>query len=147
MNEKELLKVAQSFFKYFDPEAEIVVEEKESWWVRVTSVNSGHLIGKMGETLVEIQYIIRLMIAQAVGEFVPVTVDVDGYKEKKETELAELAVAMAENVRNSGYAQEMKPMSAYDRRLVHMALEKFEGVKADSIDVGELRRIKIEPVE
>lgn len=147
MKKEELEKIAKSFFKAFDPEAVIEVEERDGWWVKVSSPNSGHLIGKMGETLESIQYILRMMASQAAGEFMPITVDVDEYKNKKEQELVELALAMAENVKTSGYGQEMKPMSAYSRRIVHMILKDFKGVKSDSIGDGELRRVKIEPIE
>lgn len=145
MNEKDLTKIAQTFFTSFDPEAKMTVEDKDGWWVKVESPNSGHLIGKMGETLEAIQYILRLMISETAGEFIPVIVDVDSYKEKRQQEIAELAVAMAQNVKTSGYGQEMKPMSAYERRLVHVALKGFAGVIADSIGEGELRRIEIKP--
>lgn len=147
MKKEELEKIAKSFFKAFDPEAVIEVEERDGWWVKVSSPNSGHLIGKMGETLEAVQYIIRMMASQSAGEFMPITVDVDEYKNKKEQELVELALAMAENVKISGYGQEMKPMSAYSRRIVHMVLKDFNGVKSDSIGDGELRRVKIEPEE
>lgn len=166
MKKEDLEKIVKSFFDSFDPEAVTSVVEKtegdknssdatvgtptsenrRDWWVKVSSPNSGHLIGKMGETLMAIQEIIRLMVAQSAGEFIPVTVDVDEYKEKKEAELIQLATMMAENVKISGYGQEMKPMGAYERRLVHMALEKFDGIKSDAIGEGELRRIRIEPI-
>ena len=146
MTEKDLEIIVKNFFKTLDPEAIIVVENKDGWWVKVTSPNSGHLIGKMGETLESIQYLIRLMASQASGEFMPVTVDVDDYKSKKVAEIGELALAMAQNVKTSGYGQEMRPMSAYDRRLVHTALQDFPGIKSDSVGEGELRRIRIEPV-
>lgn len=160
MDKEKLEEIAKLFFDHFDPEAKIEVDDKDgsdakvgvptsddrrNWWVKVTSPNSGHLIGKMGETLMEIQYILRLMVAQVAGEFIPVTVDIDGYKEKKEAELTELAIAMATNVKTSGYPQEMRPMGAYERRLVHMALEGFKGIQSDSIGEGELRRIEIKP--
>ncbi|MEI6039944.1 MAG: R3H domain-containing nucleic acid-binding protein [Candidatus Berkelbacteria bacterium] len=151
MSTKEIEEIVKLFFKSFDSEAVIDVVEKDednrkNWWIKVSSPNSGHLIGKMGETLEAIQYIIRLMVSEKSGEFIPVTVDVDEYKEKKETELIELAKAMAENVKNSGYGQEMRPMSAYARRIVHMTLKDFPGIKSDSIGEGELRRVKIEPL-
>ena len=149
MNEKELLDIAKTFFAGFDSEAQVMVEKSpvgDGWWIKVTSPNSGHLIGKMGETLEAIQYILRLMASQKFGEFLPLTVDVDDYKSKKVSELTELAQAMAANVKISGYGQEMKPMGAYERRLVHVALENFEGIKADSVGEGDLRRIRIEPV-
>lgn len=144
MDKKDIEKLATDFINKFDSSAKVEVVEDNGWQIKISSENPGHLIGKMGETLAEIQYLMRLMVAEKAGEYIPVTVDVDGYKEKHETELAELALAMAENVKTSGYAQEMRPMSAYDRRLVHVALEKFGGIKAESIDEGELRRIKIE---
>jgi len=147
MTKEKLEEIAKLFFGKFDPEAEITISDTNGWWIKVTSPNSGHLIGKNGETLQEIQNVLRLMASQAAAEFLPVTVDVDGYKEKRETELAELALAMAQNVKTSGYAQEMRPMSAYERRLVHVALEGFQGIKVESIDEGELRRIKIEKVD
>jgi len=146
MNKKDLEKIAQDFFKNLDPQAKVEVSETQENWIKVSSENSGLLIGKMGETLAEIQYLVRLIAAQKAGEFVPVTVDVDEYKEKREVEIKELAVAMAENVKNSGYAQEMRPMSSYDRRLVHMALKDFEGIKSDSIGEDSARRIRIEPI-
>jgi spoIIIJ-associated protein len=147
MDKKDIEKLATEFINKFDSSAKVEVAEDNGWRVKISSENSGHLIGKMGETLAEIQYLMRLMVAQKAGEYIPVTVDVDGYKEKHETELAELALAMAENVKSSGYPQEMRPMSSYDRRLVHVALKDMPGIKADSVGEGELRRIKIEKTE
>ena len=147
MNEKDLTQIAKDFFNKFDPEAKVTISNDDGWWIKVSSPNSGHLIGKMGETLEAIQYVLRLMASQKAGEFQPVTVDVDDYKGKKVLEIAEFAKAMAENVKSSGYAQEMRPMSAYERRLVHVALKDFPGIKADSVGEGELRRIKIEKAE
>lgn len=145
MKKEDLLKLAQDFFKFLDPEAKVELREDSENWLKVTSEDPGRLIGKMGETLNDIQYLIRLMAAQKSGEFMPVTVDVDQYKEKKEIELRELALAMAENVKSSGYAQEMRPMSAYERRIVHMVLKDFPGIKSDSIGEGLVRRIRMEP--
>jgi len=152
MNKEQLLDIAKAFFKAFDPESKVEVLDQNgpegigvNWWIKVESPNSGHLIGKNGETLQSIQYILRLMASEKSGEFLPITVDVAGYKEKRESELKELALAMAQNVKTSGYPQEMRPMGAYERRLVHVALQDFPGIKSDSIGEGELRRVKIEP--
>jgi len=145
LKEKDLEKIAQDFFKNLDPEAKIQVIDAKGWRVKIDSPNSGHLIGKMGETLKAIQYLLRMMVAKTTQEFVPLTVDIGGYKEKHEKELEELILAMAENVKNSGYAQELRPMSAYDRRIVHALLNGFKGVKTESVGEGELRRVKIEP--
>ena len=85
------------------------------------------------------------MVAKAAGEYLPLTVDIGGYKEKHEKELEEFALAVAQNVKNSGYAQELRPMSANDRRIIHAILTDFDGVKTESVGEGELRRVKVEP--
>lgn len=138
-------KLAKEFFKHLDPEAKISVSDEKGWRIKVESPESGHLIGKMGETLQAIQYLLRMMVAKAAEEFIPLTVDVGGYKEKHEKELEEFALAVAENVKNSGYAQELKPMDANSRRIIHATLTDFKGVKTGSVGEGELRRVKVEP--
>lgn len=147
IKEKDLEKLAKEFFKDLDPEAKISVVDEKGWRIKIESPNSGHLIGKMGETLKAIQYLLRMMIAKTAAEFVPLTVDVGGYKEKHEKELEEFALAVAENVKNSGYGQELRPMSANERRIIHATLTDFKGVKTESVGEGELRRVKVEPEE
>jgi spoIIIJ-associated protein len=147
MKKEDLEKIAQGFFKHLDPEAKVEVMDAKGWRVKVDSPNSGRLIGKMGETLKATQYLLRMMVAKTAGEYTPLTVDIGGYKEKHESELEEFALAVAENVKNSGYAQELRPMSPYDRRVIHAVLTNFEGVKTESVGEGELRRVKVLPEE
>jgi len=147
MKQQDLEALAKDFFKYLDPQAKIEVSDNKGWRIKVDSSDSGRLIGKFGETLKAIQYLLRLMATRSAGEFMPLTVDVGGYKEKKEQEIEEFALAVAENVKNSGYAQELRPMSPYERRLVHAVLNDFQGVKTESVGEGELRRVKVLPSE
>jgi spoIIIJ-associated protein len=146
INKKELEKITQEFFKYFDSKAEVSISEEDGWRARVKSENSAILIGKKGETLEIIQNLIRAIVSKKAGEFTPVVVDIGDFKERHESGIKELALQMAENVKNSGYAQEMRPMSAYERRIVHVALKDFTGIKADSVGDGLARRIKIEKI-
>jgi len=147
MTSENIEKIAKKFFVLLDPKVKVSISDKNGFWISVESEDSGRLIGKMGETLESIQYLLRMMVAKEANEFIPLTVDVADYKGKRVAELEELAVLMAENVKNSGYAQEMRPMSAYDRRVVHTALQNFEGIKAYSVGEGNLRRIKVEKTE
>lgn len=146
MSAAEIKKISQNLIKFIDPKAKVEVTENDGYKVKIESEDSGLLIGKFGESLECLQYILRMMVAKKMGEFVPLTVDAGEYKEKKENELKELVVMMATNVKQSGYAQELKPMSAYERRIVHVALKDIEGIKAESIGEGDLRRIKIEKI-
>lgn len=144
MDKKALQKMGEVFFKFFDPNAKVAAEDKDGLRLKVDTEASAILIGRFGETLGSIQYLLRLMAAKAAGEYFLLSVDIAGYKEKRETEIKELALQVAENVKNSGYAQELRPMNAYERRLVHVALTDFKGIKADSVGEGETRRVRIE---
>ena len=144
MTASDLQKIAQKLINFLDEKAAVEVVEKDGYRIKITPIEPGRLIGKFGETLDVLQYILRMMVAHLAGEFIPLTVDVGGYKESREKEIEELATLMAENVKKSDYPQELRPMNAYERRLVHVALKDFKGVKVFSIGEGELRRVRIE---
>lgn len=142
---KKIEKQMTDFLKFFDPEVKVTVELTDSLYINAETKDAGLLIGQMGQTLMTLQYVVRLMVAKTVGGYVPLTFDVGRYKGKKEDELKELAITMAENVKNSGYPQQMRPMNSYDRRLVHVILKDFEGVEAVSIGEEPVRYIEIKP--
>ena len=83
------------------------------------------------------------MVAQKSDEFTPVVVDVAGYKESKTQELTELALQVAENVKKSGYPQHLRPMNAYERRVIHVALADFKGIVTTSVGDEPYRYIEI----
>lgn len=156
MDKEKLVSIVKGLLEFFDKDVKIEIEPEKNtkndgnpdgWLVKVESVESGHLIGFHGETLISLQYVLRVMVTKAMGEYVPITLDIDKYKEKKIDELKELALLMAENVKSSGYPQEMKPMSSYDRRIVHSVLADFEGVKTSSVGEEGVRRVKVEKAD
>lgn len=145
MDQKKIREIAEKFIGFFDKNAVVVLSQNEgNWVIKVSSEDPGQLIGKMGETLNCLQYVLRMMVAKTAGEKVPLTIDIDGYKEKKVNDLQELAVYVAKNVAASGFAQEMRPMNAYERRIVHTALADMKDIKVFSVGEGAERRIKIE---
>lgn len=162
INKKEFEKILQEIFQYFDKDTKVeVVEAKEearpatpgglpggrgdSWMVNIESKESGRLIGKYGETLNEIQYLVRLMAAKLAGERFAVAVDVGGYKAAKNRELEELAMHVGENVKNSGYPQTLRPMNAYERRIVHVVLKDFPGIESISTGEEPYRCVEVKP--
>lgn len=145
--DKDLDHLIQKFFQLLDKESKVTIDKKKNWLVSVDTPNAGLLIGRDGETLAVIQYLVRSMVAHMAKDYTPLTVDIGGYKQKKNQELEELALAVAENVKNSHYSQELRPMSANERRIVHSILADFKGVKTESVGEGELRRVKVEPEE
>lgn len=105
----------------------------------------GLLIGSGGDTLRSIEYILALMINKDREEWYRVVVDIDGYRERREEELKQLAYKTADRVRMHGSAVELKPMSGADRRIVHMALSSMPEVTTESTGEGRYRRLVVLP--
>ncbi len=105
----------------------------------------GALIGRRGETLASLQYLVRLMVNQRIKQWRNIVVDVEKYKERRETQLTQLALRMADQVAESGRAAALEPMPANERRLVHLALRDHELVYTQSSGEGDRRKVNIVP--
>jgi len=102
----------------------------------------GILIGRRGETLRDLEYIVRLMLAPQ-HKSAKVVVDVEGYRVRRERVLRELAKRMAERVEASRQPITLEAMPAYERRIVHLTLRDHPAVTTNSIGEGEHRRVMI----
>jgi len=107
----------------------------------------GILIGRRGQTLSCLQYIVRLIVGHQTKAWVPIIVDVEGYKQRRYEALQALAWRMAEQVKASGTPFTLEPMPAYERRIVHLALAEHPDVTTQSIGEGEARKVVILPKE
>ncbi len=105
----------------------------------------GMLIGRNGETLASIQYLIRLMVNQELHRWKNIVIDVDGYKQRRAEQLSQLAHRLAEQVVSSGRPTSLEPMPANERRLVHIALRNHEHVYTASIGEDSRRKVQILP--
>lgn len=103
----------------------------------------GVLIGRRGETLDNIQYLLRLMVNQRLRQWKNIVVDVEQYKARRVTQLTQLAMRMAEQVTTSGRAISLEPMPANERRVVHLALRDHPTVYTESTGDGERRKVNI----
>lgn len=101
------------------------------------------LIGRRGETLASIQYLVRLMINQRIKRWKNIVVDVEQYKERRVIQLTQLAKRMAEQVTQSGRAVSLEPMPANERRIVHLALRDHPSVYTQSSGEGDRRKVHI----
>lgn len=101
------------------------------------------LIGRRGETLDNLQYLLRLMINQRVHRWTNIIVDVDGYKERRAAQLHQLALRTATQVAQSGRSVSLEPMPANERRIIHMALRDHPEVYTESSGEGERRKVHI----
>jgi spoIIIJ-associated protein len=95
----------------------------------------GRLIGRQGQTLSQLQYILNRLIYRQDAEAAKVTVDVGGYRAQARDALVQKALEAAEKVRRWGDIVELEPMNAFDRRIVHNALKDDPSVETHSVEV------------
>ena len=105
----------------------------------------GILIGRGGQTLSCLQYIVRLIVAHQTKSWLPIIIDVEGYKQRRYETLQALARRIAEQVTAKGVPFTLKPMSAYERRIIHLTLADHPDVATQSTGEGEARRVVILP--
>lgn len=105
----------------------------------------GGLIGRRGETLRDLQFIVRLIISRRLGEWPNVVVDVEGYKARREETLRALALRMRDQVLKTGRPVVLEPMPAHERRIVHLALRDDPDVYTESTGEDDHRKVQILP--
>jgi spoIIIJ-associated protein len=103
----------------------------------------GILIGRQGQTLASLEHITKLIVAKRLNAWLPLRLDVAGYKKRRRESLQRLALYLAEQVKAGRRAITMEPMPAYERRIVHLTLADNPDVTTQSIDEGEGRKVVI----
>jgi spoIIIJ-associated protein len=111
--------------------------------LNVEGQDLGALIGRRGETLNALQFLTRLIVGREVERRINLLVDVEGYRDRRERSLRQLAQRMADRVVTTGRRQVLEPMSAAERRIIHIALRHHPDVTTESIGQGENRKVTI----
>lgn len=104
----------------------------------------GILIGKRGVTLDSIQYILNLIVNKKSSRYIRVSLDSSGYREKRKETLTNLAEKMAKKVIKTGRSVRLEPMNSYERKIIHTALQDFEGVLTHSEGKDPFRKVVIQ---
>jgi spoIIIJ-associated protein len=107
----------------------------------------GLLIGRRGETLRSLQFLLNLLVSRRVQKWPQIVVDVGNYRQRRQESLEGLARRMAERVRQTGRPIMLEPMAAYERRIVHLALREDKSIYTESSGEGESRKIVIFPAK
>lgn len=107
--------------------------------------NSGLLIGREGQTLAAIQYIVNRIVIRRHGSPVKVQINTGEYRERQDDNLRKMAIFLADKAKTLGRPQSTKPLSSYHRRVVHLALQEDEGISTRSKGEGPLKRVLILP--
>jgi len=103
----------------------------------------GALIGRRGETLENMQYLLRLMVNQKLHKWKNIVIDVEHYKARRVTQLIQLSERMAEQVARTGRTISLEPMPSNERRIVHMTLREHPDVYTESHGDGARRKVHI----
>ncbi len=103
----------------------------------------GALIGRKGERLSALQHLVNLMLSRKMGTWTRVLVDVEDYRGRRERQLIEVATRAAERVSETGQMLQLEPMSALERRWVHLALRDVDGIATQSIGEEPTRRVVV----
>jgi spoIIIJ-associated protein len=119
--------------------------EGETIYLNIKGDGSGLLIGRHGQTLDAIQYIVGRIVGKQLGEKRMVVVDTERYRERRRENLEQVSRRMAEKAKSTGRAVSLQPMSASDRRIVHLALKHDREIETRSEGEGGMRSIRIIP--
>ena len=119
------------------------VQKGEATILKVEGENVGALIGRRGETMESLSYLASLVANRQKGDYLKLGLDVAGYRGKRESDLEALARRIGAKVAKTGRPFAMEPMNPYERRLIHSAIGKMEGLRSESRGEGSDRRVVI----
>lgn len=136
--------------------AAVEIADRGGTWDRVSNEVSpltlnvvgdelGALIGRRGETLRDLQFIVRLIVSRKIGQWPNLVLDVEGYKARRVNALQSLARRMADQVRQTRQPVALEPMPAHERRIIHLALRNDPDVYTESTGEDEARKVQILP--
>lgn len=138
----------EDILKYFNL-GEITIDEYEGdegeLILDITGDDLAVLIGRHGKTLDALQFLISFITARNIGYRYPIVVDVEGYKSRQRQKLEDLAYSAAKRCLSQQRSVKMRPMTPYERRIIHIALREFDGVTTASEGEGSNRHIVVIP--
>jgi spoIIIJ-associated protein len=126
--------------KYIEPQDE---KDQRLVLVDIEGNDLSILIGRRSETLNALQYITSLIVSKELDRWVPLMIDIQGYRNRRERQLRQLGRRMAEQAVQSGRKQTLEPMPANERRVIHMELRNHPQVYTESVGEEPNRKVTI----
>jgi len=123
----------------------VIREDADGVHVECVGGDVGVLIGRYGQTIDAVQYIVNAIVARREGDRVDVTVDAAGYRARRREMLEGIAVRSAERARTTGQPVELEAMTAVERKVVHLRLKELEGVETSSAGTEPNRYVVVSP--
>lgn len=132
---------------YISTDASEEIESDNPMTVEIQLNDSKYLIGKYGINLSALQHILRVLVRKkAPEEKIHFNVDVNGYREEQRQNIIDITKEMAQKVQREQQAVALRPMNAFERRMVHMILSDYSDLKTESVGNYEERKVIIKPV-
>ena len=122
-----------------------ITREDENIRIKISGEDAGAVIGYRGEVLDAVQYLALWIANKSVKEFIRVSIDAEGYRERRKETLKRLAERLARKAVKTGRREVLEPMNPFDRRIIHTALQNYEGVQTESEGEGKDRHVVIIP--
>ncbi len=122
------------------------LDEEDRLSLRIDAEDAGLLIGKQGQTLEALQYLLTKMIAKKARRRVRVVIDIESYRARHQEALTQLALKTGEKAKKSGRPITLNPMNPHDRRIIHLALQGDREVKTMSRGEGLYKKVVVYPV-
>ncbi|MGB4090674.1 MAG: RNA-binding cell elongation regulator Jag/EloR [Ruminococcus flavefaciens] len=133
-----------SIMRAMDVDVTFTVYQNETGAIlNIDSNNNGTIIGRRGETLDALQYLCSIIANKGDKDYFRITIDCLGYRSKRKDTLEQLAAKVAKSVLRTGRSQPLEPMNPYERRVIHSAVSKIEGVSSRSVGEEPYRKIII----
>ncbi|MDP2820745.1 MAG: R3H domain-containing nucleic acid-binding protein [bacterium] len=150
MNQKQIKKIEKQVEEFFDKAGFPLLSSNVSENEKVIKINirieePKLLIGERGNRLMEVQRILKLLVLKDVKEPFFVDLDINDYKEKKNEALRELAKEIADDVSLTRKKRILEPMTSYERRIIHLELDKREDIITESTGEEPYRKIVVSP--
>lgn len=144
---EEIKKITKEFFKKitFEVEIEFLPQRDFTIPINLKAQEPQILIGEKGQTLVEIQHLLKAILKRKIHENFYIDLDINDYKEKKIEYLKEMARSMADEVALMKTEKALPPMPAYERRIIHMELAGRTDITTESIGREPARKVMIKP--
>ncbi len=144
-NLEKIKKITEEFFNKTTFPVEIIFlnQEDQIILINLKTDSPQILIGEGGQTLNEIQHLLRIILRRKINEPFYIDLDINDYKKKKNQYLKELAFSLADDVVLTKKEKILAPMPAYERRIIHLTLAERQDVTTESIGQGQERRIVI----
>lgn len=147
---KDLKKIIEEMMEKMGFVAEVEIKsapEGEALICNILTKDSNFLIGQYGVNLQSLQHIARLIVKKNIPEGANFILDVNSYRQEKNESVVKMAKSLAQEAISERRAVVMRPMSPYERRIVHMELAKNDQIKTESIGDGDDRRVVIKPAD